>query len=63
MVERLRDSSALAEEKEGEVEKLKREKSLVKFLSRDVFETFLKIESHFPEISGISLLIAASCGW
>ena len=40
MVERLRDSSALAEEKEGEVEKLKREKSLVKFLSRDVFETF-----------------------
>ena len=62
MVERLRDSSALAEEKEGEVEKLKREKSLVKFLSRDIFEPFL-IENHFPLISGISPLIAASCGW
>lgn len=40
MVERLRDSSALAEEKEGEVEKLKREKSLVKFLSNGNFFKF-----------------------
>ena len=62
MVERLRDSSALAEEKEGEVEKLKREKSLVKFLSRGIFEPFL-IETYFPLISGISPFIAASCGW
>ena len=54
MVERLRDSSALAEEKEGEVEKLKREKSLVKFLSRDIFETFFKSKIIFPKISGIS---------
>ena len=54
MVERLRDSSALAEEKEGEVEKLKREKSLVKFLSRDIFENVFLIENHFPFISGIS---------
>ena len=54
MVERLRDSSALAEEKEGEVEKLKREKSLVKFLSRDIFENVFLIENNFPFISGIS---------
>ena len=37
MVERLRDNTALAEEREGEVEKLKREKSFVNFSSRDNF--------------------------
>ena len=52
MVERLRDSSALAEEKEGEVEKLKREKSLVKFLSRDIFETFFESKIIFPISQG-----------
>ena len=60
MVERLRDNTALAEEREGEVEKLKREKSFVNFSSRDNFSKIKLIFLYLRDFilhSGLTWLV------